>query len=1201
MAAVLEALVPKLAGILAGMAKEEMEMLVGAPGEITKLEENLGRFRSFLADADKRRTHDSPADLWADRWVRELKDAMYDADDILDLCQILEQGEDPMLAKKPAPWRRNIPLLFCFSNQFVPHQIRIAIKSLNQRLEDIAERSSHFGLIRQAVNSSSHFGLIGKAGRRRIEWAPMQRDVVGEKIEADTKKLVDLLLVKEVDSPTRSDIDNVVVAAAITGACGTGKTTLALMVFNNSMVNNSFDVKIWLSLDQEVNEIALLQSIIAQVGGNYNGIAEERAKLENCLKLAVRQKKFLLVMDNVWSDRVWNELLKVPLDGGAPGSRVLVITRNDGVARGMKAQNLHRVTTLDLEDAWILLKKQVVLSEEHETNIDALKDIGLMIIHKCSGLPLPIKLVGELLCTREQTRRSWLSVLHHYSWSSGKIFDDLYDSLYLSYQELNPQLKQCFLYYSLLPKGVNFDAHQVSNMWISEGFIQQAPLSSYEIEDIGTEYHQDLIMRNLIEPGASSSMHDIVRSFAQHIAREESLVVQREQQTEISSHLGSKLRRLSIESTESISLEWSDLHNYVSLRVFIIINCTINFKPGDSLSSFSNLRVLHIARLAESDRGFGRLINLRSLFGFPVHTDDQGEDWCSLEELAPLRQLRNLRLEGTEKVNPSYLAAKAMISSKEYLSSLHLNCSNNSKSRSANVSNSEQQQQQIIEVYERLLVPPPCLETLVMESYIGRRLPNWMWAPGAAVALGHLRYMSLHNLASCIQLPDGLCQIPCLERLEINKAPLIKYVGPEFLHHAGLRVAFPRLQELVSYGMVEWCDWEWDPLNGVQAMPALEVLLVESCKLRSFPPGLSCHARALRQLVITGAQLLESLEMFPSLVELDIGFNPELSRIANLPRLQNLTIKICSKLRVLEGVPALSSLAVKDYKMKTLPGYLQDVCPRYLTLDCTIKLLKSISMRNDGPEWHKISHIQHVNAYAEGGGCERKRYLMYTRKPYSFQTYMPDSEGVDDSELVGIESPREEIIRMLMHGQDTGKQQPQVVSIYGIGGLGKTYDNEGIIKSIFDQVRRPYSSLGECAGLGHLLFDPRRKCWCRVIPYLFKDTLQIDYLSGQNSLASTTRGQELRHLLSCCGAVSATSLAPPGHPETDLQTASQGYMVRMLLGTLELSNTCAGKRVLTDTSEVPAEPWGRFFFTPTTSYGSSTCGSSLCFQSDPGS
>ncbi|RLN18932.1 Disease resistance protein RPM1 [Panicum miliaceum] len=520
MAAVADAFASKLIVILKRMPKKEVETLLRAPGEITKLETALRVLSPILADAERRRIRDSSAE----RWMREVKDAMYDADDILDICQILESGEDPMLAERSAPWRRNIPLSSCFNNQVVPHQIGIKIKALNRKLEDVMRRSSNKVQFTLQAIGSTRYSSYSETGPVFLE-----PDIVGEKIQEDRRKLCDLL-VNSMDAPTRSVIDNVVVVA-ITGAAGIGKTTLARMVFNDRMLDEYFQVKIWLCVTQEVNGIRLLRQIIAYVDGNEDGVADSMHMLQERLNLALRQKRFLLVMDDVWSDKVWNDILRAPLDGGAPGSRVLVTTRNDEAARGMRAQHLHRVTTLDPDDSWLLLKKQVSLAED-ERDIDDLKYIGMMIIEKCNGLPLAIKVIGGLLRTKARTRDSWFGVLNHYLGSSGAQLGELFHSLYLSYQDLSPQLKQCFLYCSLLPKGVNFESPNVINMWISEGFIHLAARRADELEDIGTEYHQDLIMRHLIEPGASSSMHDIVRSFAQHMAREEALVVQRELQTE---------------------------------------------------------------------------------------------------------------------------------------------------------------------------------------------------------------------------------------------------------------------------------------------------------------------------------------------------------------------------------------------------------------------------------------------------------------------------------------------------------------------------------------------------------------------------------------------------------------------------------------------------------------------------------------------
>ncbi|CAN6318632.1 unnamed protein product [Urochloa humidicola] len=123
MAAVLDSFPSKLADILMGMAKEEVEMLLGVPGEITKLETTLGDISSILGDAERRRIRDSAVE----RWVRELKDVMYDADDILDPCQIMEGGEDPsslgVVPKRTSGWCKIPKMCFCFRNPIAVHEI----------------------------------------------------------------------------------------------------------------------------------------------------------------------------------------------------------------------------------------------------------------------------------------------------------------------------------------------------------------------------------------------------------------------------------------------------------------------------------------------------------------------------------------------------------------------------------------------------------------------------------------------------------------------------------------------------------------------------------------------------------------------------------------------------------------------------------------------------------------------------------------------------------------------------------------------------------------------------------------------------------------------------------------------------------------------------------------------------------------------
>ncbi|CAO2153055.1 unnamed protein product [Urochloa humidicola] len=111
-----------------------------------------------------------------------------------------------------------------------------------------------------------------------------------------------------------------------------------------------------------------------------------------------------------------------------------------------------------------------------------------------------------------------------------------------------------------------------------------------------------------------------------------------------------------------------------------------------------------------------------------------------------------------------------------------------------------------------------------------------------------------------------------------------------------------------------------------------------------------------------------------------------MERISNLPRLQKLVIVKCPKLKVLENVPALQRLNLKDYGMETVPRYLRDVNPRHLLLYCSLSLLTCIAAGKSGPEWNRFSHIQQVKAHADDEDVPMKWYVLYTRDPFRFET-----------------------------------------------------------------------------------------------------------------------------------------------------------------------------------------------------------------------
>ncbi|KAM3335238.1 hypothetical protein ACQJBY_029576 [Aegilops geniculata] len=1053
MAGLLDALASYVTSMLTEMARDEVAMVIGVSSEIDDLAVKLGDLKNFLADADKRNITDESVR----RWVEELKRAMYQATDILDLCQLKfsEQGssEDigcltPVQSFMQSKYMGCLnPLLFCMRNPLHAHDIGTRIKGLNEKLNDICKRAERFNFLKLEAYPDRR--MARPHGIDRKTHPLLERsEVVGDKIEDDTRALVDMLI------ENVADTSDSIMVFAIVGVGGIGKTTLCKKVFNDEAMQSKFAKMIWLSITQEFSELDLLRTAITAAGGNMpgpGGGSEDKALLVPALANSIKDKKFFLVLDDMWGSAAWSNLLKAPFSHGAAGSCILITTRHDAVARGMKAMEpYHHVEKLGSEDAWSLLKKQVLTTEKDEYGIEMLKDVGLKIIEMCDGLPLAVKVMGGLLCQREKERHAWQRVLNNAIWSVSQIPEELNYAICLSYEDLPSCLRPCFLHYSLIPGNTILASHEIVSMWISEGFVHG---NLDDLEELGHEYYRQLILRNLIEPIPDTlgqyfcNMHDVIRSFAQFVARDDALIAHKGEI--INSRVSLQgLLRLSIErdGMGSNEFEWRSLQEQKSLRSLMLIG-NLKIQSGDSLASFSGLRMLHIestniAALVESlyqlkhlrylalhkctdlnrlpenihklkflqhlsledcenlvklpdsivklqelrylavedtcvngiPRGFGALTNLRELDGFLARMDG---GWCSLEELGPLSKLRSLGLGNLQNVSDA---------------SLVLHCSSllGDDGLVRDVV-SEEDQGVIQEVFDELC-PPSCIEDIRIDGYFGRQLPRWIMLT-TMTPLNSLRIVKMDNLACCTELPDGLCQIPCLEFLGICRVPVIKRVGPEFVqsrdpcHHP----AFQRLHKLILHGLLEWEEWEWK--EEVQAMPVLERLEIKGCKLRCIPPGLATHARALKKLIIWHVQSVQSVANLASVVELELYSLPDLANISNLPKLQKLEIGWCGKLESLQEMSALRRFILTvDYGGKQLPLYLQTMKPGRLLLNCCPEVVASMALGKSGSEWDKFSHIQHVEAYADYKGIEKKWHIFFTSEPYSMETNIDPQE-----------------------------------------------------------------------------------------------------------------------------------------------------------------------------------------------------------------
>jgi hypothetical protein len=181
--------------------------------------------------------------------------------------------------------------------------------------------------------------------------------IVGEKIEQDTRELSQLLI-------TSGSHD--VKVLSIVGIGGMGKTTLAQKIFKDTTtVKEHFKVKVWLSITQYFDETQMLKTAIEHAGGVHGG-TQDKTLLTRTLTNTLSMGRFLLVLDDMWSEDAWSHVLSVPVRNASQnqsnqsGNWVLITTRFGDLAQRMGASFYqHHVKPLDVEDAWSLLKKQL--------------------------------------------------------------------------------------------------------------------------------------------------------------------------------------------------------------------------------------------------------------------------------------------------------------------------------------------------------------------------------------------------------------------------------------------------------------------------------------------------------------------------------------------------------------------------------------------------------------------------------------------------------------------------------------------------------------------------------------------------------------------------------------------------------------------------------------------------------------------------
>ncbi|CAI0386792.1 unnamed protein product [Linum tenue] len=856
---------------------------------LRKLKTLLNSVNGVLDDAEEKQII-KPS---VEKWLNELKDAVYEADDLLDEIgyeALRSEAESESESAAQTNPRKVWNLLASYN----PFQ-----KGSEEKLKDVIERLQD--LVSQEHDAREASGSGRKQSLLRIPTTSLVQecDVYGR--DADKEAIVDRLIS---DDPRSGDLEVVL----IVGMGGIGKTTLAQLVYNDERIKDRFGYQAWVCVSEEYDVFRVTKDVIEEVTRQACDIRTfNQLQLE--LKRILKGQRFLLVLDDVWIDEdgKW-DMLQMPFKSGAKGSKVIVTTRNQNVASVMGTRSIYHLNQLDNDDCWLLFSRHAFGDADEFADHPHLEVVGREVVRKCKGIPLAAKTLGGLLHSERDVYK-WEKVLNSNLWdlSSNKILP----ALKLSYYYLPSHLKRCFAYCALFPEDYEFRKDELVLLWMAKGFLIQ-PGGHSNFEEIGEQYLHDLISRSLFQQSiidkSCFTMHDLIHDLAKFVSGELCFRLEGSDSWKVSQ----MTRHVSLETAcYSPSVQFEAISRYPSLRTFLPLHRGCDWTQSiegevvnNLLSSLKRLRVLsfsgydvaelsvsvgtHIEKLYDSvsslynlqtlilndcrkltllPDSFGKLKQLQHLNIFRTSIRNLPESFSCLINLHYLNngetKLKEMpsqmgKLSNLRKLT-DFVLGKGSGSTIKELGQLHYlhesltiwNLQFVNDVRDASLANLKGKKYLKLlkfvwnsntddSVHERVVLeqlqPTTNLESLSIIGYGGTRFADW---------LGHFSFstmasIELRGCKHCSSLPP-LGQLGSLKNLSIVAFDAVLAVGPEFYGSSPME-------------MENWQEWNSAGRIGSGAFPVLEQLYIKDCPnlSKAMPSKLPC----LETLVIEGCQQL---------------------------------------------------------------------------------------------------------------------------------------------------------------------------------------------------------------------------------------------------------------------------------------------------------------------------------------------------------
>ncbi|KAH0463337.1 hypothetical protein IEQ34_007919 [Dendrobium chrysotoxum] len=458
--------------------KEQFRWQTGMKEELERLRENHPKIKAVVFAANQAQISD-PA---LNKWIWQLRDAIDEADDVLDEFEYTKHKEQLTKNTEETKKRKFSSFLFESARKILKIGERVLKRDPNlKRLEEAVQKLDK---VSADVTTFLHLLDSTKQEQKELEidfnkmreegYLP-KNDLIGRGKE---KELVMEWLRNPSYGPRGTDLYRNISLLSIVGHGGMGKTTLLQHVYkdvNKDEMTKEFDHKMWVCVSNNFD----VKKVIADM---LEYLKKERPRLETLgelqgrLREEVKSKKFLLVLDDIWVEdeekdkSKWENVL-APLASGASGSKIILTTRTYSAEQTFarvitKKGKIVKLKGLEEDECLQLLNSHAFAGVENPNDHENLRVISRDIVKKLLRSPLAAKVIGGVL-NDNLDERHWRTFLE----SNLLDQNSINSILRLSYMVLPNHLRHCFALCCMFPQDHEFDKDDLVRMWIALGFI----------------------------------------------------------------------------------------------------------------------------------------------------------------------------------------------------------------------------------------------------------------------------------------------------------------------------------------------------------------------------------------------------------------------------------------------------------------------------------------------------------------------------------------------------------------------------------------------------------------------------------------------------------------------------------------------------------------------------------------------------------